>query len=79
MDGNLYNISRLRAKRKVETVLIRELLFADDAALTSDSEIGLQLLVDKFSEACKDFGLAISLKKDQHYETRNRLPPSNLH
>ena len=62
-DGNLYNISRLRAKRKVENVLIRELLFADDAALTSHSEIGLQLLVDKFSEACKDFGLTISLKK----------------
>jgi hypothetical protein len=62
-DGSLYNINRLLSKSKVETVLIRELLFADDAALTSHTEIGLQLLVNKFSEACKEFGLTISLKK----------------
>ena len=63
VDGSLYNISRLCAKSKVETVLIRELLYADDAALTSHTEIGLQQFVNKFSEACKDFGLTISLKK----------------
>ena len=62
-DGNLYNIARLRAKSKVETVLIRELLFADDAALVSHTEEGLQQLVSRFSEACKEFGLTISLKK----------------
>lgn len=62
-DGGLFNIARLRAKRKVETVLIRELLFADDAALTSHSEAGLQQLVNRFSEACKEFGLTISLSK----------------
>ena len=37
--------------------------FADDAALTSHSEEGLQSLVDKLSHACKEFGLTISLRK----------------
>ena len=34
---------------------IRELLFADDAALVAHSEESLQRLLDKFSEACKSF------------------------
>ena len=39
------------------------MLFADDAALTSHSDGGLQQLVTCFSHACKEFGLTISLKK----------------
>ena len=62
-DGKLFNIARLRAKTKVREVLIREMLFADDAALTSHTEAGLQDLVSRLSHACKEFGLTISLKK----------------
>ena len=62
-DGKLLNITRLRAKTKVHELLIRDLLFADDAALASHSQEGLQRLVDKLSHACKEFGLTISLKK----------------
>lgn len=62
-DGKLFNIARLRAKTKTLKVLIRELLFADDAALASHSEAGLQRLVDKLSRACKEFGLTISLRR----------------
>ena len=62
-DGKLFNIARLRAKTKVRKVLIREMLFADDAALTSHTEAGLQELVNRLSHACKEFGLTISLKK----------------
>ena len=62
-DGRLFNIARLRAKTKVTKVLIREMLFADDAALTSHTEDGLQQLVNRLSHACKEFGLTISLKK----------------
>jgi hypothetical protein len=62
-DGKLYNIARLRAKTKVTGVLIREMLFADDAALTSHTTDGLQQLVNRLSHACKEFGLTISLKK----------------
>ena len=64
-DGNLFNLSRLKARTKVRKVLIRELLFADDAALVSHSESGLQRLVDALSSACEKFGLTISLTKTE--------------
>lgn len=41
-DGNLFNLARLRAKTKVWKVLIREILFADDAAVTAHTEGALQ-------------------------------------
>ena len=55
-DGNLFNLSRLRAKSKISRVLIRELLFADDAALAAHSEEALQRLITCFANACKEFG-----------------------
>ncbi len=62
-DGNLFNLARLRAKTKVRRVLIREMLFADDAALTAHTEDALQRLISSFARACDEFGLTISLKK----------------
>ena len=50
-------------KTKVCKVLIRDMLFADDAAVATHTQEELQSLMDCFSQACKDFGLAISLKK----------------
>ena len=44
-------------------MLVRELLFADDAALVSHSASGLQRLLNKFSAACAEFALVISTKK----------------
>ena len=41
-DSNLFIISRLRAKTKMHPVLIREILFADDAALATHSAEALQ-------------------------------------
>ena len=40
-DGKLFNLSRLRAKTKVCQLLLREKLFADDAALASHTQEGL--------------------------------------
>ena len=74
-DGKLFNIARLRAKTKTLKVLIRELLFADDAALASHSEAGLQRLVDKLSRACKELGLTISLKKTNILAQDPETPP----
>ena len=62
-EGGLFNLSRLRAKTKRIESLIRELLFADDAAIVSHSEGELQSMMEKFSSACRAFGLTISIKK----------------
>ena len=62
-DGKLYNLARPRATTKVRKVLIREMLFADDAALTLHTEDALQRLIRSFASACREFGLAISLEK----------------
>ncbi|XP_019625432.1 PREDICTED: uncharacterized protein LOC109470795 [Branchiostoma belcheri] len=64
-DGRLFNLARLRAKTKVRKVLIREMLFADDAALTAHTEPALQRLMDRFSHACNEFALTVSIKKTQ--------------
>ena len=60
--GKLFNVARLRAKTKVRRVLIKEILFADDAALATHTEDDLQQLMDRLSHACKEFGLTISIK-----------------
>ena len=74
-DGKLFNIARLRAKSKVKLILIRELLFADDAAIVSHSVAHLQRLVDRFAYACKEFGLTISLKKTKVMAQNSDTPP----
>ena len=62
-DGKLFNLSRLRAKTKVRRVLIREMLFVDDAALVAHTEEALQRMINSFSQASNDFSLTIILKK----------------
>ena len=64
-DGKLFNLSRLRAKTKTRMVWLLKLFYVDDAAITTHSASDLQKLIDKFSSACTDFGLTISLKKTQ--------------
>ena len=64
-DGRLFNLSRLKAKSKVQWKLIRDMLFADDAALVARSQADLQVLMDKFASACSSFGLTISIKKTE--------------
>ncbi|GCC40290.1 hypothetical protein chiPu_0024183 [Chiloscyllium punctatum] len=39
------------------------MLFADDVAVATYKHQQLQLLTDRLSHACKNFGLSISLKK----------------
>ena len=75
-DGKLFNIARLRAKTKVTEVLIREMLFADDAALASHTEDSLQQLVSQFSHACKEFGFTISLEKTNVMAQGTDHPPT---
>lgn len=74
-DGKLFNISRLKAKSKTRKVLIRDMLFADDAALAAHSEEQLQSLMNRFSSACDLFSLTISLKKTQVMSQGTPIPP----
>ena len=64
-DGSIFNLRRLQAKTKVMTDTINDLLFADDCALNAATETSMQQTVDKFSDACNNFGLTISTKKTE--------------
>ena len=52
-----------KVRTKVCKAFIRDMLFADDATVMRHTQRELQLLMDCFSWACKDFELIISLKK----------------
>ena len=62
-EGKLFDLARLKAKSKIRKVLIRELLFVDDGALTSHSAESLQRFIYRFAVACKEFGLTISIRR----------------
>lgn len=47
-------MTRLRAKTKIHGVLIRDMLFLDDDAVTTPEEEQLQNLMDDFSQACEN-------------------------
>ena len=64
-DGKLFNLRRLQAKNKIWTNIIRDVLFADVCTLNAGSEADIQRSVDKFSDACNDFGLTISITKTE--------------
>ena len=64
-DGKLFNLSRLKAKTKIQWKLIRDMLFADDAAVVAHSQADLQALIGKFASACSACGLTISIKKTE--------------
>ena len=64
-DGSLFNLRRLLADTKTIEELITEQLFADDCVLLACPEEALQHIVNRFSDAAKNFGLTISLKKTE--------------
>ena len=66
-DSSLFNLACLKVRTKVHEALIRDMLFADNATVMTHTQRELQLLMDCFSQACKDFGLSISLKKQMSW------------
>ena len=62
-DGGIFNTQRLKAKTKVTSSLVRDLLYADDCGIVAHSEEDLQSLTNSLSEATKKFGLTISIKR----------------
>ena len=57
--------NHFNAPTKVTISTIRDLLFADDCAVTANTLEGLQRLSDRFSAAACRFGLIISIKKTE--------------
>ena len=64
-DSSLFNLRCLLASTKTVEELITELLFADGCALLAHKEETLQHIVNRFSDAAKNFSLTISLKKTE--------------
>ena len=60
------------SQRYAIKVIIRDMLSADDAAVATHAQEELQSLMTCFSMARKDFGLTISLKKDECPGTGHR-------
>ena len=52
------------AQKTIEELII-ELLFADDCALLAQTEEALQHIVNRFSDAAKNFSLTINLEKTE--------------
>ena len=65
LDGSLFNLRRLQAHTKTQEQLIKDLLFADDAALVAHSEKALQCITSCFARSAQCFGLEISIKKTE--------------
>ncbi|XP_064496597.1 uncharacterized protein LOC135406010 [Pseudopipra pipra] len=63
--GSLFNLRRLKAHTKTLNHLVRELLYADAAALVAHTVAALQRLTSCCAEAAELFGLGVSLKKTQ--------------
>ncbi len=64
-DGRIFNLNDLKSNRYTVHELINELLYADDCALLSHTEAGLQRSANLFADECKNFGLTISIKKTE--------------
>ena len=78
LEGSTYSqqltencLARLEAKTKV-----REMLLADEVALATHTDEGLRKVMDRFSHACRQFKLIISIKKTNVVGQDVTAPPS---
>ena len=79
LDGNLFNLRRLKAHSLTTIKIVRELLFAD-AALVAHSESALQKLTYCFAKATEIFGLVVSLQKTVvMHQPAQKTPHTKIH
>ena len=62
-DGKLFNLARLKASTKTRELCIRELLFADAAAIVAHTLEDIREICKQFEQAATMFGLIINTKK----------------
>ena len=65
INGNIFDLKKLKAVSKTQKIITTELLFADDAAICSYSEEELQLMILVFYETFKEFGLELAIEKTE--------------
>ncbi|KYO48149.1 hypothetical protein Y1Q_0001952 [Alligator mississippiensis] len=75
MGGSLFNIRQFQSKRHVAQHTSGDMLFTDGTALVSNSAGELQIMMNKLSEACMEFGVAISIKKTVVMLQGTNTPP----
>ena len=73
IDEQFFNLRRLQAKTKVQSVTIRDVLFADDCALNANTE-DVWKSVDKLLTASSKFGLTICTKWLKSYISQHQEP-----
>ena len=66
-DGNLFKLSRFRAKTRVHEKYVRDLLFADDAAITTHTQEDLQRLLDRFQTLVDTLDLPSAWQKHRSW------------
>ena len=66
LDGNLFNLRRLKANSKVTEASVLELQYADDAALPSHTTTGLQRNLNVLADAYRCAGLNVNTKKKRN-------------
>ena len=71
-NGSVLNLWCLLPRTKTSEELITELLFAEDCALLAHTEEAFRHIVNRFSDAEKNFGPAIGLNKN---EVLHQPPP----
>ena len=62
-DGTLFHLARLKASTKTRELCIRELLFANDAAIVSHTLKDTRKICKQFEQVAIMFGLTINTKK----------------
>ncbi len=63
VDGGLFRLSRLKARRKIKTTSIMEIQYADDNAIFAQSESDLQAILTTLAKAYRQLGLILNTKK----------------
>ena len=65
VDGDLFDLNRLKAKTKILADFISEAQYADDIAIFSDTAPGLQLLLTEYKSSARQMALRINTSKTE--------------
>ncbi|KAI8490084.1 hypothetical protein Bbelb_321540 [Branchiostoma belcheri] len=80
LDGNLFNLRRLKAHTRVTHEEVLELQYADDAAITGHTTAGLQKNLDILDDTYTRAGLLINCGKTESMDQGHReAEPATFH